>query len=198
MLGNLSEQGCTTVLVDATPPSVQVTCPASAILRSHGVTATVTASDGQSGLAQDPSGAVSVPTGALGPQTITETAIDNVGHETSASCTTDVVYAFARFKPPAGKTIKAGKNVAVSFKLSDALGYVTVGSATLEVAPVSGEGVGSYKPATSTVNTGDQFEAAKGGNYNYSLATTALGKGTWSLRSTVSDGTVHTTSIVLK
>ena len=78
VLGNISEQGCAAVLVDATPPSVQVTCPASAILRSPGVTAAVTASDGQSGLAQDPSGAVSVPTGTLGPKTITETAIDNV------------------------------------------------------------------------------------------------------------------------
>ena len=198
MLGNLSEQGCATVLVDATPPSVQVTCPETAVLRSHGVAATVTASDGQSGLAQDPSGTVPVPTGTLGPKTITETAIDNVGHETSASCTTDVVYEFAKFNPPAGKKVKAGKNLAVSFKLSDALGYVTVGSATLEVAPITGEGVGSYKPATSAVNSGDQFEAAKGGRYTYSLATAALGKGTWSLRVTVSDGTVHTTSIVLK
>ena len=74
-----------------------------------------------------------------------------------------MLYGFASFKPPAGKKLKAGKNVAVSFKLSDALGYVTVGSATLEVAPVTGEGVGNYKPATSTVNAGDQFQAAKGG-----------------------------------
>jgi len=198
VLGNLSAQGCTAVQVDATPPSVQVTCPATAILRSSGITATVTASDGESGLAQNPAGIVPVSTSSLGAKTTTETAIDNVGHETSSSCTTDVVYAFSGLKPPAGKKIKAGKAVAVGFNLKDALGYVTVGSGTLEVAPVTGGVVGSYKPATSTVNTGDQFQAAKGGKYTYSLATASLGKGTFSLRVTVSDGTVHTTSITLK
>jgi len=198
VLGNLSAQGCATVQVDATAPSVQVTCPATAILRTSGITATVTASDGESGLAQNPSGTVPVSTSSLGPKTTTETAIDNVGHETSSSCTTNVVYAFSGLKPPAGKKVKAGKSILVGFNLKDALGYVTVGSGTLEVAPMSGETVGSYKPATSTVNTGDQFQAAKGGKYTYSLATSSLGKGTYSLRVTVSDGTVHTTSITLK
>jgi len=36
------------------------------------------------------------------------------------------------------------------------------------------------------------------GLYSYSLATTGLSKGTWSLRVAVNDGTTHTTSITLK
>ena len=97
-----------------------------------------------------------------------------------------------------GSKHKAGNPVAVKFHLKDALGYVTDGSGTLEVAPVSGGVTGSYKPATSTTNSGDRFQAGKGGLYSYSLSTTGLGKGTFSLRVTVNDGTTHTTSINLK
>lgn len=198
VLGNVSAQGCVTVQVDATPPSLSVSCPATAELDSSGVTATVAASDGQSGLAQDPSGSVAISTGSLGQQTVTETAVDNVGNETTTSCTTDVIYAFSRLAPASGSKHKAGNPVAVKFHLKDALGYVTDGSGTLEVAPVSGGVTGSYKPATSTTNSGDRFQAGKGGLYSYSLSTTGLGKGTFSLRVTVNDGTTHTTSINLK
>ncbi len=198
VLGNVSAPGCVTVQVDATPPSLSVSCPATAELDSSGVAATVTASDGQSGLAQNPSGTVPISTGSLGNQTITETAIDNVGNETTSSCTTDVIYAFSRFTPAAGSKHKAAKPVSVAFHLRDALGYVTDGSGTLEVAPVTGGVTGSYKPATSATNAGDRFQAGKSGLYSYSLASTPLGKGTWSLRVGVNDGTTHTTSITLK
>ncbi len=90
--GNQSAAGCLTVQVDATPPSVQITCPASVLIGSPGVTATVTASDGQSGLASDPSGTVAIETSIAGAKTVTRTAVDNVGHSTTSSCTTQVVY----------------------------------------------------------------------------------------------------------
>jgi hypothetical protein len=88
--------------------------------------------------------------------------------------------------------------VALQFHLKSALGYVTNGSGTLEIAPVTGGVVGSYKPATSATNSGDRFQAGKHGLYSYGLTTTGLGKGTWSLRVAVNDGTTHTTSITLK
>ena len=56
----------------------------------QGVTATVSASDGQSGLASDPSGSVPISTAHTGPETVTRTAVDSVGHETTRSCTTQV------------------------------------------------------------------------------------------------------------
>jgi hypothetical protein len=90
-VGNKSSKGCVTVQVDATPPTLEITCPATAV-QGESVDATVTASDGQSGLAQDPSGTVPINTATTGPQTTTRTAIDNVGHETTKSCTTEVVY----------------------------------------------------------------------------------------------------------
>jgi hypothetical protein len=198
VLGEKSAPGCATVQVDATPPSLEVTCPATAILDTKGVSATVIASDGQSGLAENPSGTVTIPTGKLGTHTLTETATSNVGLETTKSCTTDVIYAFSRLHPAAGTKVRAGKAVTVKFRLSDALGYVTDGAASLEIAPASGVEAGVYRPATSAINQGDLFEAQKGGSYTYSLATAGLSNGTWNLRIDLSDGTMHTTSILVK
>ncbi len=198
VLGNVSAEGCATVKVDATPPSLEVSCPASVILDTPGVAATVTASDAYSGLAQNPSGSVPIADGSVGSQTTMETAISNVGYATSRSCTTDVAYGFSKLKPAAGKKYTPGQNAAVSFKLSDVLGYVTDGAATLEIAPASGAEAGVFRPATSTTNSGDHFQAASKGIYDYSLATTGLSTGAWTLRVKVSDGTTHTTIITLK
>lgn len=90
-VGNVSSQRCLAVQVDATAPSLEVTCPATALVGEN-VHATVTASDGESGLASDPSGNVEINTQTTGPRTVTRTAEDNVGHKTTKSCTTEVVY----------------------------------------------------------------------------------------------------------
>jgi hypothetical protein len=194
VLGNVSAPGCVTVQVDATPPSLEVSCPATAELDATGVNATVTASDGQSGLAKDPSGTVAIATASLGQQTTTETAVDNVGNETTRSCTTDVIYTLAKLKPNPAKKTKAGKPVGVSFRLKDALGYVTDGSATLEIAA---EG-GPFKPATSQTNSGDRFANLPAGLYTYNLSTTGLAKGKYTLRVNLNDGTIHTTTITIR
>jgi hypothetical protein len=196
--GNVSSPGSVTVQVDATPPTLELTCPETAELLSVGAQAAVTASDGQSGLAHDPSGTATIDTGRLGPVTITRTAVDNVGHETTRSCTTDVVYGLRDLTPRAGKRVKQGQGVRVRFRLADGLGYVTDGSATLEVAPQSGPEAGEYRPAASATNSGDRFANERHGRYGYELATGTLSKGSWSLRVELSDGTTHTTSITVK
>jgi hypothetical protein len=53
--------------------------------------ASISASDAQSGLASDPSGTQPIDTTKTGPQTTEASASDNVGHSTTASCTTQVV-----------------------------------------------------------------------------------------------------------
>ena len=62
---------------------VEVNCPATTPVGSS-ASATVSASDGQSGLASDPSGTVPIDTSKAGPQTIERTATDNVGHSTTS------------------------------------------------------------------------------------------------------------------
>jgi X-Pro dipeptidyl-peptidase (S15 family) len=109
-VGNVSLPGCLTVQVDASAPSVSVSCPAMVAIGSK-VAATVTASDGQSGLAVDPSGSVAINTATAGLKTTTATAVDNVGHETTSSCTTDVGF-FVVIKGPVAKlTVHSGEAV---------------------------------------------------------------------------------------
>ena len=182
------------VVVDRTAPTLELSCPATAVLDTTGVKASYTASDSGSGLASSPSGTIPISTSGLDNQTVSETALDNAGNETTKTCTTDVVYAFSRLKPPSGKSVAPGKTVKVMFHLADALGYVTDGSATLEIA-LEGD---SYKPATSASNSGDRFANMSKGQYGYSLSTTGLAAGKYTLRVNVSDGTTHTTSITIK
>jgi len=103
--GNVSAKGCLTVQVDATPPSLEITCPATAVLGEAGVTANVTASDAYSGLESDPSGSVPIDTSQTGPHTVTRTAVSNVGLQTTSSCTTEVVY-----PAPGAPVLTAGEN----------------------------------------------------------------------------------------
>lgn len=113
--GNVSAPGTLIVKVDPTAPTLEVECPATAIVGEAGVNATVTASDGQSGLASDPTGTVPIDTGSAGEKTVTRTAIDNVGHETTKSCTTEVGY-----PTPSAPSLSAGTtpNVKGLFTLS--------------------------------------------------------------------------------
>jgi hypothetical protein len=89
--GNLSAEGCKTVQVDNTPPSLEVSCPAMVPIGSS-ANAEVSASDAYSGLKTNPSGTYPINTSKSGDQTTTETAISNVGLETTKSCTTHVGY----------------------------------------------------------------------------------------------------------
>ena len=88
--GNVSAPGELTVQVDASAPTLEVNCPASTPVGSS-ASASVTASDAQSGLASDPSATVPIDTSKAGPQTVERTAVDNVGHSSTASCTTQVL-----------------------------------------------------------------------------------------------------------
>ena len=110
--GNSSPTASLTVQVDASAPTLEIGCPATANLGQSGVLATVSAFDGQSGLAIDPSGSVPIDTSKSGSQTVTRTAIDQVGHETSSSCTTQVVSSQVITGAVKGKlVVKSGQSV---------------------------------------------------------------------------------------
>ena len=102
--GNVSAPGCLTVQVDATPPSLEISCPASALVGAP-ASATFLASDAQSGLASEASGTVAIDTSSAGEKTVSTTAVDNAGNETTRSCTTLVEYANA-----SAPTLSAGSS----------------------------------------------------------------------------------------
>ena len=205
LAGNVSSTATLTTQVDATAPNLSVTCPDSVVLGGK-ANATVVASDGQSGLASDPSGTVSIPTGAVGPQTVTRTATDNVGHATQKSCTTNVVYTFGGIQQPVNpdgsSVFKLGSTVPVKFSLVDAAGHpVSTAVANLTVAKVTNQIEGDYVEAVSTsaATSGTLFRYdASGQQYIFNLGTSALSKGTWSLKVTLDDGTSYTQRFSLK
>jgi hypothetical protein len=138
--GNTSAPGSLTVQVDASPPNVEVSCPSTAIFGSSAM-ATVTASDGQSGLAVNPSGKVAIDTATVGLKTTSATAVDNVGHSAGASCGTTVKYSQVISGNTKGKvTITSGQGVEIApgAKVSGAVKVKAGGSIDVEGATLSG------------------------------------------------------------
>jgi hypothetical protein len=124
-----------------TPPSLQLTCPASVLLGTPGVAATWTASDEYSGLATPASGSLPIDTSTAGPKTVTETAVSNVGLETTKSYTTQVVYSKMITGTFNGKlVVKSGQAVLLS-ATAKVNGTVTVepgGALDVEGARITG------------------------------------------------------------
>ncbi|HWG09548.1 MAG TPA: hypothetical protein VN672_11150 [Solirubrobacteraceae bacterium] len=140
-VGNVSPAGTLTVQVDASAPTVEAKCPAPVSIGAKGVNATVNASDGQSGLAKDPSGSYPINTSTSGVKTVKVTAIDNVGHETEASCSTLVGYTQVITGNVKSKlVVKAGQAIELT-KTAKVSGPVTVqpgGALDVEGATISG------------------------------------------------------------
>jgi lysophospholipase L1-like esterase len=204
-VANESQAGSLDVQVDASAPSVSVTCPAAVLLHSV-ASATISAGDDESGLASDPSGTVLIDTSTVGSKTTSATATDNVGHTTSQSCVTAVRYAFSGVLQPIdldGSSIfKLGSTVPVKFKLTDVLG-TSAGSAVakLTVAKVSNAIEGDHVEAVSTsaATTGNLFRYDPvAEQYIFNLATKPLSSGTWNLKITLDDGTSYIQEISLK
>jgi hypothetical protein len=139
--GNQSAPASLTVQVESTPPSLEITCPASVSLGATGVHATVTASDGYSGLRTNPSGSVAIETNTAGPKTLTRTAVSNVGLETTSSCTTEVGYTKVLTSTVKGKLVVSPGEAVELTSTAKVSGTVTVkpgGALDIEGATLSG------------------------------------------------------------
>lgn len=129
-----------TVVVDRTPPTIEMSCPATAAVGQTGVAATVTAYD-ESGLKQDPSGTIPIDTSTAGTKTVSATAIDNLGNEATSSCSTQVGFSQVISGSVKGKlTIKSGQSVELT-STAKVSGNVTVkpgGAIDVEGAKLAG------------------------------------------------------------
>lgn len=202
--GNVSVTTSETVRVDATAPTLALTCPAAAELGAS-TFATFTAGDGQSGLASADAGSVTVPTASVGTRTVAQTATDNVGLTTTRTCATDVRYRFSGVVGLSSTSTTTWPRLLplpVVFRLANAAGTPVGGAvASLDVARVTGATVGAYQPATSALglNSGNRFSYdAFLKVYSYALRTASLGTGVWSLRITLDDGTTHAVRVSLR
>ncbi|HEX3804877.1 MAG TPA: alpha/beta hydrolase domain-containing protein [Solirubrobacteraceae bacterium] len=128
------------IVVDKTPPTVEISCPATASVGQSGVVATVTASD-ESGLKVDPSGTVPIDTSSGGTKTVSATAVDNLGNEATSSCSTQVGFSQVITGTVKGKlVVKAGQSVQLTStaKVSGNVSVKPGGAIDVEGATLSG------------------------------------------------------------
>ncbi len=138
--GNVSEPGCLTVQVDATPPSLEIKCPEMVAIGSS-ASATYTASDAYSGLASEASGTVPINTSTSGAKTVSTTAVSNVGLETTKSCTTMVGYYVTVSGPVNGNlNVRSGEAVELTStaKVSGSVKVKPGGALDVEGATIDG------------------------------------------------------------
>ncbi len=146
VLGNLSTPGCLTVQVDATPPSVNVSCPAMVAIGSS-ASATVTASDAYSGLKSNPSGTVPINTSKGGTVTTTATAESNVGLTASSSCSTVVGYYVVVSGPVQSINVRSGEAVELTAGATVAKNVSVAAGGALEIEGATIDGALSSKGA---------------------------------------------------
>jgi hypothetical protein len=205
LVGHTSAQAERTVHVDTTTPSLDLDCPSSVALHGTGLVV-VSAGDSESGLYSDPSGSVPVDTDSVGVQTITRTAVDNVGHERTASCDVGVHYVYRGLLAPINQdgssVFKLGSTVPLKLQLFDAADKpVATGHITVEMERVSTSVLGTETEATLTAtptNGKDFTYDATSGQYQFNLSTKPLSVGTWNVKLTLGDGTVRRTRISLR
>jgi hypothetical protein len=90
LLGHASAESSLQVSVDADPPAASLSCPAT-VTRGDTASGQSSASDGDSGLAGPAEASVTLDTATVGEHTAQVVAADVVGHETTATCTYQVV-----------------------------------------------------------------------------------------------------------
>lgn len=216
---NVSAEATVTGFVDATPPTVQVSCPTEVVLNAN-TAASWTASDDGSGLATDASGSIPLDTSTVGDHTLivpAGTAVDNVGHDNEAAeCKYHVGYAFGGFLQPINDTahfvgettsvFKAGSAIPVKFQLFDANGVpVQASTPPSWLVPTKG----SALAATVTVDETEYAATASSGSsatwdatnqqyiYNYKTAKSQSGN-YWRIGVSLGDGNTYYVSIALK
>jgi Tol biopolymer transport system component len=205
LVGNESEEASLDVQVDAEKPSLALDCPTSVRLRGH-ATAEVTASDADSGLAHDPSGTVEVDTSQVGTQVIERTAVDNVGHERTERCEVLVSYDYGGLLQPVNadgsSVFKLGSTIPLKLRLFDAAGDPVPDAIVeihLERISTSVDGTQFEELVEATPTNGKEFRYEEDAElYRYNLSTKPLDNGTWRIRITLDDGTVHRTQISLR
>lgn len=144
LAGNTGTGSLTGINVDASNPSVGLTCPTTVML-GGAANATWSASDTGSGLATPVSGTITLVTDTVGTKTVTApTASDNVGHtSTAVSCQYRVVYGFAGLfapidRPNTMNVSKAGQSIPLKWRLTDVDGNPVI---DLNAASVTVNGI---------------------------------------------------------
>jgi hypothetical protein len=149
------------VVVDRTPPVIDLECPPAYVLHGSAAFATYTASDGGSGLVTPASAPVALDTGATGTRSARATARDRAGHTSEDTCTYEVLHRRPGAPEPATTTSTDGR-IALSWP---SLGAPDAARYELQ----SREGGGAWATVATTTSRSHTFAAP-------------VGDGTWRFR----------------
>jgi hypothetical protein len=145
LAGNTGTGQLIGVHVDASKPTVGLSCPITVLLRGS-ASATWSATDTGSGLATAASGTMALETNTVGTKTVTApTASDHVGHTSApVSCEYRVTYGFTGLFAPIDRpntlnVSKAGQAIPLKWRLTDAHGnpVLNLDTATVTVSGIS-------------------------------------------------------------
>jgi hypothetical protein len=145
--GNVSASASLTVQVDTKSPTFGACVGGPFVLASGVQTVSITAADtgeaGLNGAASTLTG--SVDTSSIGTKSVTFTAVDNVGHTATKTCSYSVIFAFHGFFQPVDNNgvfnvVNAGRAIPLKFDLSgdQGLDIFEAGSPASTVVPCTG------------------------------------------------------------
>ena len=193
-----------TVNVDATAPTVTLTCPTAPFILGSSASLSWTASDVGSGLATAATGSLALDTSAIGSfsaQVAAGAATDNVGLMSAASnsCSYSVIFDFhGFFRPvdnlPALNVSKAGSAIPIKFSLGgdQGLGILAAGSPTSKISDCDVAGAPDTIEETVTAGGSSLSYDAVADQYVYVWKTEKPWAGTCrTLTVKLADGTVH-------
>ena len=175
--GNESSSASLTVQVDTNNPTFGA-CVGGPFLLGSGIhTVSITAADaGESGI----NAAASTLTGtvdasSIGPKNLTFTAVDNVGHSSTKTCTYSVIFNFHGFFNPVDNgvynTVNSGQAIPVKFDLSGNQGlniFMTGFPASAKVACTTGTGSDPIEETVTAGNSSLKYsEGTPYGQYHY-------------------------------
>ena len=174
------------VTVDGTAPTI--TCPTfpDPIYLNGPYTVTATANDG-TGSGVDPvTSVLTIPlaTGTVGLQTVTFTAVDQVGNVSTKGCNYRVVYKFTGFEQPIDNGIvnsaKAGQNIPVKWRITDYFGVgvnTTASFVSVTSTSTSSSSCGGTPDAVETYTNTSGLLSQGNGNWQFNWSTPASYKG---------------------
>jgi hypothetical protein len=209
--GNQASDVQTITVADGTPPTLNVPADVTAYLPLN-TTATsmavtypaATASDNCSGTVtisySNPSGSVF----DVGTTTVTVTATDAVGNQTTGTFTVTVLYDFTGFFSPVSNlptlnVVNAGRAIPVKFSLSGNKGLNIFAANSPYTVSINCDGTSPESDVTETVNAGGSSLNYSPDTYNYVWKTESSWAGTCrQLVVKLNDGSTHTANFKFK
>lgn len=195
--GNAASVTVSGINIDKTAPEITVDMAEGAeFLLNRKVIINWTAVDTLSGVdtvGSDYTSGQPIDTATPGKKTITITAADNAGNQSSKTITYYVRYNYSGVLQPLNNdgtgVYKIGRTIPVKFQLKDADGkYISTAAAELYLVKPDGTEIKAQASGNSNIDNRFKYEG-QDGQYMFTMTTKGLAAGNWKLKIVLGDGT---------